>query len=165
MDEDALVLVAEAGMEREAQQAALAAARRSGRRCRGTASGSSRPSSTIRIWPPCSATKSRPLPSGTRSTTSGDVEAVDDDLDGDAHGREVGTVAGPPARRDGPAAAVAPARPRGCGGDGDGAVAGRRSPTAATAVAADGTPRSPHASDEHATTASATSGTRECGGG
>ena len=84
----------------------------------------------MRIFPPCSATASRPLPSGIRSTHSGESRPSATTSTATCAAARSGRSADPPGLRDGPAGAVE---------DGSPAV------VATAAVPADGVPRSPHA--------------------
>ena len=70
VDEEARV-VGKFGWKREAEQAAFAARRDPVARCRGTARSTRAPSATMRIRPPCSTTKSRPVPSSDGTTSIG----------------------------------------------------------------------------------------------
>ncbi len=84
----------EVRVEGEAEQAALAARRDPVRRCRGTASRRRSPSVTIRIVPPCSTTKIRPLPSPARRDVDRRVEQAGDDRQGHAIADRIGAGAG-----------------------------------------------------------------------
>ena len=110
-------------VEREAEQASLAAAVRRATGYRGTALGTSLPPLTTRIRPPCSTTNSRPLPSPAPVMKSGEerppVTRARDRRTFEASKAVGGRVAGVGADIAGRAIALAPLRHERSQGDED----------------------------------------------